>query len=204
MGQTPNRFVFINCPFDSEYRPLFEAIVFTICACDYSPCCALGIVDSAYNRLTKILDLIDLCDFSLHDISRTELNPNQLPRFNMPFELGLAFGRKKLPRNGLAAKVMVLDRAPHRYLEFLSDLRGCDPVAHHDDPFRAIEHVRDWLSSQQPVPLNGPLHFNLWFRQFQDELPCIATECGLDRSTMSFNDLVFCVRYWLEASLPAA
>ena len=68
----------------------------------------------------------------------------------------------------------------------------------------AIEHVRDWLSSQHSVPLNGPRHFKLWFGQFQDELPFIATECGLDRSTMSFNDLVFCIRYWLEASLPAA
>ena len=178
--------------------------MFTICAAEYRPRCALEIVDSGYSRLTKIVDLIDLCDFSLHDISRTELNQNQLPRFNMPFELGLVFGRKNLGRKRLASMVLVLDRAPHRYLEFLSDLRGCDPAAHRDDPFCAIEQVREWLSSQQPIPLNGPAHFKRWFEQFQRDLPRIASGCGFERTTMPFNDLVYCVQRWLDANLPVA
>ena len=147
MGRIPNKFVFINCPFDSEYRPLFEAILFTIYACDYTPRCALEIVDSGKSRLTKIVDLIDLCDFSLHDISRTELNASQLPRFNMPFELGIAMGRRHLKRRGSASRLLVLDRAPLRYLEFLSDLRGCDPASHSNDVNVAIAEVRHWLSS---------------------------------------------------------
>src|SRR5258708_6812462 len=97
--RSPNRLVFINCPFDSDYSPLLEAIGFAITACGYTPRCALEIIDSGYNRLTKIIDLIDVCDFSLHDISRTELNPNGLPRFNMPFELGLTLGRKHSKRS---------------------------------------------------------------------------------------------------------
>src|SRR6188508_2187931 len=33
----PARSVFINCPFDPEYRPLFDAIVFATVSCKYVP-----------------------------------------------------------------------------------------------------------------------------------------------------------------------
>jgi len=33
--------VFINCPFDNQYWPLFEALVFTVIACEFEPRCAL-------------------------------------------------------------------------------------------------------------------------------------------------------------------
>ena len=35
------RSVFINCPFDAEFRPSFEALLFAITASGYRPCCAL-------------------------------------------------------------------------------------------------------------------------------------------------------------------
>ena len=194
-----NKLVFINCPFDSAYSPLFEAIAFAIIVCEYRPRCALEIVDSGYSRLTKIVDLIDLCDFSLHDISRTDF-----PRFNMPFELGIAFGRKYLKSRGTASKMLVLDREPHRYLEFFSDLRGCDPVSHNDNAHNAIEHVRNWLSSYQQTPLNAPNHLNGWFDDFLKDLPDICRECGIERAQLSFNDLIFSIRFWVEANLPIA
>jgi hypothetical protein len=45
-------------------------------------------------RLDRILRLIRSCRYSFHDLSRVELdrNPPPTPRFNMPFELGLAIG----------------------------------------------------------------------------------------------------------------
>ena len=66
------------------------------------------------SRLARIVSLIDECDLSLHDISRTELNPNRLPRFNMPFELGLAMGRKYSLGGGGAPGLLILDREPFR------------------------------------------------------------------------------------------
>lgn len=197
----PNKLVFINCPFDPEFRPLFEAIVFTINACDYSPRCALESIDSGQNRLAKIIDLIDVCDFSLHDLSRTELNLHELPRFNMPFELGLAIGRK-YPK-GKASRMLVMDKISHRYLEFLSDMRGCDMVSHNNDAGAVVGHVRDWLSSYGEFPLNGPNHMRAWFERFQLDLPGICEACGLDRLQMSFTDLVFCVRFWVQANIPS-
>ncbi|MGH7010841.1 MAG: hypothetical protein ACREEX_08385, partial [Caulobacteraceae bacterium] len=69
-----DRSVFINCPFDSMYRPLLRAMCFTIVACGYLPRCALDYSDSAAVRFEKILDLICACDLSIHDVSRVELD----------------------------------------------------------------------------------------------------------------------------------
>jgi hypothetical protein len=200
--ETPNSLVFINCPFDSDYQPLLEAIVFAVSACQYTPRCASEIIGSGYNRLHKILDLIDICDLSIHDISRVELTKNQLPRFNMPFELGLALGRKTNKEH--AAKLLVLDCEPLRYLEFLSDLRGCDPLAHKGNPHTVITQVRNWLSSYHMMPLNGPAHLIEWFKAFSKDLPDICLAWGFDRQDMPFKDLVFSVHYWLEANVPLA
>jgi len=58
------------------------------------PRCALEVQDSSENRLKKILRIIGECQFAIHDISRTDLDKkHQLPRFNMPFELGLFMGQ---------------------------------------------------------------------------------------------------------------
>ena len=87
---SPAPSVFINCPFDPDYRPLFEAMVFTVARCGFAPRCAMEIVDGAGTRIEKIMDLIGKCPLGIHDISRTGLDHDSgLPRFNMPFELGL-------------------------------------------------------------------------------------------------------------------
>jgi len=33
----PDRSVFINCPFDAEYGPTFDAIVFSVACCGFIP-----------------------------------------------------------------------------------------------------------------------------------------------------------------------
>ena len=87
-GRTPLD-VFINCPFDAEYKPIFYAIVFTIVRAGYRARCALETDDAAENRLGKIIKIISECRYGIHDISRTETNGDPpLPRFNMPLELG--------------------------------------------------------------------------------------------------------------------
>lgn len=84
---TPARYaksIFLNCPFDDEYRPIFRAIVFTIAGCGYLPRCTLEHEDASHVRIAKIFRLIEHSALSIHDISRTELDvANQLPRFNI-------------------------------------------------------------------------------------------------------------------------
>ena len=46
--------VFINCPFDSSYKPIFNAIVFAVCELGFRARCALEIDDAGDTRLDKI------------------------------------------------------------------------------------------------------------------------------------------------------
>src|SRR5438045_3535035 len=88
--------VFINCPFDNKYTPLFQAIIFTVHDCGFRPRCALEASNAGQFRLEKIMGIINECKYGIHDISRTKLDTiNRLPRFNMPLELGLDLGSRR-------------------------------------------------------------------------------------------------------------
>ncbi len=97
MPASPSASVFINCPFDQEYQPIFEAIVFCVAACGFVPRCTLELTDTAEVRIENIYRLISECNHSIHDISRTEVQDQsyRLPRFNMPLELGIFLGAKR-------------------------------------------------------------------------------------------------------------
>ena len=91
-----NTSVFINCPYDSAFEPLLHGIVFAVHHMNLKPKLALDSVDAGHPRLEKIFHLIQNCKYSIHDLSRTELDPNHgFPRFNMAFELGLDLGCKR-------------------------------------------------------------------------------------------------------------
>ncbi|NIA14502.1 MAG: hypothetical protein GWP08_10500 [Nitrospiraceae bacterium] len=87
--------VFINCPFDNEYLPIFQAIVFAVLDGGFQPRCSLEDDDGSLVRETKLLDLIKECRYAIHDISRVQVDQDTgLPRFNMPLELGMFLGMK--------------------------------------------------------------------------------------------------------------
>ena len=46
-GKAYHQSVFINCPFDDDYKPLFQAMVFTVIRCGYLPRCAKEQDDSS-------------------------------------------------------------------------------------------------------------------------------------------------------------
>ena len=97
------RSVFINCPFDGEYLPVFRAIIFTVSACGFDARSTLEHDDGSQVRIEKIYRLIGSSAFGIHDISRTELDDeSQLPRFNMPLELGVFLGQSNLGPGGTA------------------------------------------------------------------------------------------------------
>jgi len=112
--------VFLNCPFDVSYRPILDAIVFAVFDAGFLPRCALEYDDGTEIRLSKILRIISQCTHGIHDISYTNLDPaTGLPRFNMPFELGIFMGCKAFGKNPHQAKVgLVLDQEPFRYQKF--------------------------------------------------------------------------------------
>jgi len=180
----PRRSVFINCPFDPAYQPLFRATCFAIAACGFAPRCALDESDSAVVRFDKILDLITSCDFSVHDVSRVELDTRSgLPRFNMPLELGADLGlRLKGPAAQRRRRILVLDAEAHRYDQTLSDISGMDIEAHGSDPGRLIKAVRDWLNAGRdaadPLPGSGAIIDD--YAAFQALVPDIIARLRLD------------------------
>jgi hypothetical protein len=193
----PNRQVFINVPFDHDYQPLFEVVVFAVMDCGFVPRCALEGQDSGEIRLDKLIRLIRECGHGIHDISRTELDPDhQLPRFNMPFELGLFLGAQRFRH--YRKRCLILDRERFRYQKFLSDISGQDPRSHQNDPARAVEAVRDWLAEElHSVRMPGGREIYHRYLRFQQAYHGLCRELRLDHARFHFNDYCRVIREWL-------
>lgn len=132
--------VFVNCPFDRRYAPMFRAIVFVVHDLGFEARCALEVSDATQNRYQKILGIIGQCRYGIHDISRTQPGQFGLPRFNMPLELGLFLGAKAFGDPEQHQKAgLILDRLPYRYQRFISDLAGQDVQSHRDSPERVAD-----------------------------------------------------------------
>ncbi len=184
---TPNPFdVFINCPFDEQYKPLFESIVFTITACNYNARCALEVENGLDIRYDRLCRLIDECRHSVHDRSRTELSFSDLPRFNMPFELGLTMGAKRFggrQRRDDSALIMVAEK--YRLPAYLSDLGGNDPLAHKREPEEVVKIVRKYLhAGPDGIPAPGAANILGRLARFKRELPAIASGLNLETSEL--------------------
>jgi hypothetical protein len=125
-----SRNVFVNCAFDTSFKPIFDAIVFAVTRSGFNARSALETDDASENRFGKIQRIVEECPYGIHDISRTEANGDPpLPRFNMPLELGLFLGAKRYGAQRRKA-VLVLDTEQYRYQRFISDLSGQDIHAH--------------------------------------------------------------------------
>ena len=193
--------VFINCPFDTVYKPLFDAMVFAIHDCGFIARCALEEDDGSQVRIDKIYSIIAACRYGIHDISRTELDENSgFPRFNMPLELGVFLGAKKFGiTEQKRKKCLVLDKEPYRYQQFISDIAGQDIQAHNNDAEIIVKVVRDWLrtvSGRQTIP-GGNI---IWkrYQTFLRKLPQTAAELRLDTEDLIFNDYASVIARWLE------
>ncbi len=192
--------VFINCPFDAVYKPLFDAMVFTVHDCGFIARCALEEEDASQVRIDKIYTIIADCRYGIHDISRTELDENSgFPRFNMPLEFGVFLGAKKF---GVVEqkrkKCLVLDKELYRYQQFISDIAGQDIQAHNNEVEAIVRVVRNWLrtaSGRQTIP-GGNI---IWerYQTFLRDLPQTVEECRLDVADLTFNDYIFVIGKWL-------
>ncbi|WP_192849745.1 hypothetical protein [Aeromonas sp. SCS5] len=142
-----NKNVFVNCPFDDNYRQLLLSIVFTIKYLGYIPRLSLESMDSAESRISKIVKLIEESKFGIHDLSRIiSSDKDEHFRMNMPFELGIDFGAKKFKEGIWSNKqILILEEEKYRYQKALSDLSGSDIKNHNNEPALAIKAVRDWF-----------------------------------------------------------
>jgi len=192
--------VFINCPFSDDYRQLFHSIVFTVVSCGFRPRSALEAGDAGDIRLDKIARLIAESAYSVHDLSAVELDDvNNLPRFNMPFELGMVIGCRKVARARYERRPMlIMERAAYTSQKCLSDIAGQDLKAHAGSVPKIIRIVRGWLlqqSGRQNIP--GYVRIQDAFNSFYGVLPELCMEAGLEADEISYSDFVILSQQWL-------
>ena len=128
IGEQFERNVFINCPFDDEYRPLRQALLFVVVFLGFNPKIALERSDSGELRINKICGLIQVSKYSIHDLSRLRSGKaKEFYRLNMPFELGIDYGARAFGAAFMSSKrSLILEQKLHDFRKALSDLSGVD------------------------------------------------------------------------------
>jgi hypothetical protein len=209
-GSSYDDAVFINCPFDLDYQPLFRALIFATYDCGFAAHSALEVEDAGEVRIHKINRLIRRCRHGIHDISRTEPDVKHgLPRFNMPLELGLFLGAREFGTgNQKRKRTLILDREPYRYQTYCSDIAGQDIKAHHGDPDAAIRAVRDWLANFRSLEnpnlfLPGATRMTKRYHHFQSDLPVMSATLHIEPPELRFLELCKLVEEWVDENPPS-
>jgi len=193
------RNVFINCPFDDDYNEIFNAILFATHSCGFILRCSKEYEDSSSIRIKNITQLIRESKYSIHDLSRVTLDKtSNLPRFNMPLELGICigaieFGNKKQKDN----KYLIIESEKFRFKKFISDLSGQDINAHKDSPDEAIRIIRNWLSKKtsEIIPSASVIIRNC--KRFLEDLPFLCEEIKWVKEELLFEEYSGLVTNWL-------
>ena len=139
--------VFINCPFDEEYKLLLQPMLFTLVYVGLFPRLASERSDSLEQRIEKILRLIKECKYSIHDLSRLKSEKaNEFSRLNMPFELGVEYGCRRIAKNHLRTKrSLIFEKKRYEVQKALSDLNGVDIKCHNNKPAHTVRALQHWL-----------------------------------------------------------
>jgi hypothetical protein len=141
--------VFINCPFDSDFKKILHPMLFTIIYHGLKPRIATERIDSGEQRISKIIELIKESKWSIHDLSRVKAtNAGEIFRLNMPYELGIDVGCRRFGSGKLALKQYLVTASEHyEYQKALSDIAGTDIAVHGDDALQAVRVVRQWIEN---------------------------------------------------------
>jgi hypothetical protein len=193
--------VFINCPFDEGYKPIFDAIVFAITDLGFLARSAREEDDGGETRLAKIQRMIRECRYGVHDLSAVELDQrNNLPRFNMPLELELFLGCKFYGGNAQRSKKsLILDTEQYRFQLFISDLAGIDIHAHGGRVDRAIGELRTWLATESNHKyLPGGNDIFEKYELFLADFPTLCAEARLRPAEVTFIEFRQMTVDWLR------
>lgn len=195
--------VFINCPFDDQYLDMFRACTFTILDAGFVPRCSKEIDDATRFRLDAIMGIIRDCRYGIHDLSRIELDAqSRLPRFNMPFELGVFYSAKHFGRAGQKRKkCLILEKQKYRYQKFISDIAGIDVTPHHNSKKKLILAIRDWLvTTSRRASIPPGVEIDDRFKTFQLGMRRACRQKSVDYDGMPFVELVHNMTDWLRAN----
>jgi|SRR6266851_798189 len=181
--------VFLNIPYDARFQPLYLAYIVGLTELGLTPKATLAI-PGGLNRLDRIFALIQSCRYSIHDLSRIQLdrNPPPTPRFNMPFELGLAIAWSKL--NSTRHTWFVSESVERRAQKSLSDLNGTDLNIHDGSPKGVMRELCNAFVRRENRP-RVPQMMNS-YRALRRVLPTIKQNSGTDNvfTATMFEELI--------------
>jgi hypothetical protein len=198
------RNVFINCPFDDEYRPLLDALSFVVVLLGFNPKIALERSDSGELRINKICALIQQSKYSIHDLSRLQSRKkNEFYRLNMPFELGIEYGCRYFSQDRLGEKrCLILEKKRYDFMKALSDLSGVDIKSHGDDPFGVVREVRNWFVETVGLrSIESPTTIWYRFNRFTYDFYAKRKQEGFseeDLNKMPVPELIDFIRQWVR------
>src|SRR3954462_13657474 len=164
--------VFLNVPYDEKYSDLFARMIACLIGLGFVPQCGLQTEGAGENRLHGIFKLLSSCSASIHDLSRMELwGDLTVPRFNMPFELGLAYA---LQSKGKRHRIFVFDEEARRAMIALSDMAGFDVKNHQGTSAGLLNQILNCFGPQTGTPSRQKLKELMNFvaetmREFQEE-----------------------------------
>lgn len=173
--EKPPADVFLNTPYDDSFQNLFLAYIAGISSFGLVPRATLEI-PGGRRRLDRIYDLIQNCRYSIHDLSKVELDsrPPPTPRFNMPFELGLSVAWEKMHRREHIW--FVFERKRWRLAKSLSDLNGTDPYIHNG---RVTGVFRELCNAfRRPGKQPSVQEMRTIYNQAKEALPTILDNAG--------------------------
>jgi hypothetical protein len=169
--------VFLNVPYDEQFTQLFLAYVVGIRGYGLIPHATIEIPGGA-RRLERIGSLIRSCAYSIHDLSRVELDPAPppTPRFNMPFELGMAVAFHWSRR--AKHTWFVLETEKWRIQKSLSDLNGTDIYVHGGTPEGVFRELAKAFVRELRQPTVKQLR--TIYREIGNKLPKFLDDAGSD------------------------
>ena len=193
--------VFVNCPFDDDVR-VFQAIVFAIHDPGFQARHAL-IDDGEVVHVQRIHAELKGSLYSIHDISQVELvGTMQLPRFNMPFEAGIAYSMHAAGRP--LHHMLLPEKEPYRHNASMSDAAGMDAQIHAGDPALAIEEVRAFLRTKSDTgrPMPGGENIAKRYTLLEAKLPAAAKARKISlkevKSWKYVNDVQAIMATWIR------
>jgi hypothetical protein len=157
MRQSATR-VFLNVPFDKPYEPIFIGLVGALIHLGKYPTTVLELGGGTAPRIDRLIAAIRANPFSVHDLSRVQPSgrgTSAVPRFNMPFELGLAVAVSLSERRNAKHGFVLLESKPFRLQQSLSDMNGHDPFIHNGTQRGAIRTMVEAFAVAGPTDIGA-------------------------------------------------
>jgi hypothetical protein len=202
--RTAEQSVFLNVPYDPKFKDLYLAYIVGVTALGLVPKATLAITGDG--RIDRIFSLITSCKYSIHDLSRVEVDarpPFCTPRFNMPFELGLAVAWKRT--KGPSHRWLVFESIPRRIDKSLSDIKLADVYIHDGNARGVFRELRNALTRphlRPTVPQMEGILIELKGKVLRDILrDAGTTDCF---QAQVFADIIVAARLLASKYIPAA